>query len=140
MKSISGRNDYVCHRGVETTYNTTNLLARSHVFTKKEHGVGEIYFLSLDEVTKACRIRIHNTYEKVAGKVFSGQDILKRLSDAYMGEYHFLNNNCEHFVKWARNDKKVSHQWICLLQWIIQRNCNIVDTPSVCCLTQLKKL
>ena len=110
MENISARNDFVCHRGVENTYNTSNLFARSHVCTKEEHGVGDIYFQPLEEVIKDSDIRINNIDDKEADKVFSGQDILDRLSDVYMGEYHLLNNNCEHFAKWARNDRKVSLQ------------------------------
>ena len=66
-------------------------------------------YMSKTNESKVLKL-INNIDDKKADKVFSGQDILDRLSDVYMGEYHLLNNNCEHFAKWARNDRKVSLQ------------------------------
>eukprot|EP00092_Neocalanus_flemingeri_P002345 GFUD01002509.1.p1 GENE.GFUD01002509.1~~GFUD01002509.1.p1 ORF type:complete len:237 (+),score=30.94 GFUD01002509.1:173-883(+) len=111
--AVRAPDDLVCHRGAPNGYNPSNLSSRSDVFSKSERGVGNIYFTRLANVVDGSVFRINNIKDYESGILFDGEEILNRCLEAQsspISGYHLFDNNCEHFVRWARNDKPDSWQ------------------------------
>uniref|UniRef100_A0A914DU95 LRAT domain-containing protein n=1 Tax=Acrobeloides nanus TaxID=290746 RepID=A0A914DU95_9BILA len=72
--------------------------------------LAEVVRVQLKEVVNGSRCRINNRFDREKPPLTAKETLLRAKKRLGERKYHVLNNNCEHFAKWCRNDHQHSAQ------------------------------